>query len=106
MTAVVLFVVASGLGAATRLHINQLGWTWLSTLAANVIGAFLLGWLMASQPSEIATTAIGTGYLGSLTTFSMFALEATEGGPRRRVAILTSTLVLGLGAAVVGHALG
>ena len=102
----VLFVIAAGLGGATRLRINQYGWTWLSTLAANVIGAFLLGWLVASAPSDDTLTTIGTGYLGSLTTFSMFALEATEGGRRRRIAIISATLVLGLGAAVAGHALG
>ena len=101
-----LFAIAAGLGAATRLRINQLGWTWLSTLAANVLGAFLLGWLLASDPSEGIATVVGTGYLGSLTTFSMFAVEATEGGTRRRVAVLVSNLALGLVAATLGHALG
>ena len=105
MTAV-LFVVASGLGAATRLRINQYGWTWISTLVANVLGSFALGWLLAGDPSDAIRTVIGTGYLGSMTTFSMFALEATEGPPRRRIAIISTTLVLGLAAATAGHALG
>lgn len=101
-----LFVAAAGLGAVTRLRINQFGWTWLSTLVANVIGAFALGWLTAAAPGESVMTVVGTGYLGSLTTFSMFALEATEGGRRRRMAIVSTTLVLGLGAAALGHAIG
>ena len=105
MTAV-LFLLASGLGAATRLRINQFGWTWINTLVANVLGSFVLGWLLAGGPSTTVLTVIGTGYLGSLTTFSMFALEATEGVPRRRIAILSTTLVLGLLAASAGHALG
>lgn len=105
MTAV-LFVVASGVGAAVRLRINQCGWTWISTLVANVIGSFGLGWLLAGEPSDATVTVIGTGFLGTLTTFSMFALEATEGAPPRRVAILVSTVVLCLVATVVGHALG
>lgn len=105
MTAV-LFVIASGLGAATRLRINQYGWTWLSTLAANVLGSFALGLLLAGDPSDTLRTVVGTGYLGTLTTFSMFALEATEGAPRRRIAIITATLVLGLFAASAGHAIG
>ncbi len=104
MTAV-LFVVAAGLGAATRLRINQYGWTWLSTLAANVTGSFALGWLIERGPSHAMSTVVGTGYLGSLTTFSMFALEATEGPPRRRAVIIVATLVLGLASATAGHTL-
>jgi len=104
MTAV-LFVLASGLGAATRLRINQYGWTWISTLVANVIGSFALGWLLAGDPSDSVLTVIGMGFLGSLTTFSMFALESTEGAPRRRIAIISTTLVLGLLAATLGHTL-
>jgi CrcB protein len=102
----VLFVIAAGLGAATRLRINQYGWTWISTLVANVAGSFLLGLLLAGDPSDTARTVIGTGYLGSLTTFSMFALEATEGSSRRRIAIISATLILGLLAATAGHAIG
>lgn len=101
-----LFVVASALGAAARLRVNQYGWTWLSTLAVNVAGSFLLGWLLAAGPSEHVSAVVGAGFLGSLTTFSMFAIEATEGEPRRRIAIIVSTLVLGLLAATLGHALG
>lgn len=102
----IVFVFAAGLGAMTRLRVNQLGWTWLSTLAVNVIGSFLLGWLVASRPSEATLTVLGTGFLGSLTTFSMFAIEATEGGRRRRIAVLSTNLVLGLVAVAIGHALG
>ena len=105
MTAL-LFVVASGLGAATRLRINQYGWTWISTLVVNVVGSLALGWLLAGDPSDTVRTVIGTGYLGSLTTFSMFALEATEGAPLRRISIISATLVLGLLAATLGHAIG
>jgi CrcB protein len=102
----VLFVVAAGLGAATRLRVNQYGWTWLSTLAVNVLGSFGLGWLLATDPSAHAATVLGTGFFGSLTTFSMFSVEATEGAPRRRIAVIVSNLVLGLLAATLGHALG
>lgn len=101
-----LFVMAAGLGAAARLRINQYGWTWISTLVANVIGSFALGWLLERDPSESTVTIVGTGFLGTLTTFSMFALEATEGSPRRRMVILASTLVSCLVAATAGHALG
>ncbi|MDJ0770054.1 MAG: CrcB family protein [Ilumatobacter sp.] len=100
----VLFVLASALGAAVRLRVNQYGWTWISTLVVNVVGAFGLGWLLAGDPSDGVATVVGTGFFGSLTTFSMFALEATSGPTRRRIAIIASTLVLGMLAAVAGHA--
>ena len=103
---IALFVLAAGLGAAARLRVNQYGWTWLSTLAVNTVGAFGLGWLMATGPSEATATVVGTGFLGSLTTFSMFTLEATEGGLRRRVVIVAATLAAGLTAAVLGARLG
>jgi len=48
---------------------------------------------------------IGTGLLGSFTTFSMFALEVAEERPARRVAIVAGSLVLGIGAAAIGFAL-
>ena len=66
------------------------------------------GWLhlLAGDPSDRLRTVIGTGYLGSLTTFSMFALEATEGAPKRRITIISATLIFGLLAATAGHALG
>jgi CrcB protein len=102
----VLFAVAAGLGAATRLRVNQYGWTWLSTLAVNLVGSFLLGWLVASGPTEGVATVVGTGYLGSLTTFSMFAIEATEGSPRRRITIIAANLVGGLLLARLGMTLG
>lgn len=105
MTAV-LFVFAAGLGAATRLRINRFGWTWISTLVANVLGSFLLGWLVASEPTASTATVLGTGFLGSLTTFSMFAIEASEGRAARRLAVVASNLVLGLTAAAAGYALG
>ena len=101
-----LFILAAGLGAATRHRINQFGIRWYSTLIANVIGSFLLGLLAASGPSPSTSTVLGLGFCGSLTTYSMFALEATEGSPRSRVTVISGTLVLGLGAAWVGFALG
>jgi len=52
----------------------------LGTLAANLIGGFLMGIFMAITKdhrfiSETARLAIATGFLGSLTTFSTFSAE-------------------------------
>lgn len=101
-----LFACAAGLGAATRHAVNRVGVGWVGTFAVNVIGAFALGWLVAARPGADMLTVVGTGFLGSLTTFSTFALEATDGPARRRAAVVMATLVVGLAAAAAGWALG
>jgi CrcB protein len=48
----------------------------LGTLAANLIGAFIIGMMMAlSNISPAARLLITTGFLGALTTFSTFSAE-------------------------------
>jgi fluoride exporter len=53
----------------------------LGTLAANLIGAFIIGMMMAlTGPLNISPAArllITTGFLGALTTFSTFSAETT-----------------------------
>jgi fluoride exporter len=55
----------------------------LGTLAANLIGGFLIGIFMALTKSHHAIPdtiriAITTGFLGSLTTFSTFSAETLD----------------------------
>ncbi|PTX47505.1 CrcB protein [Melghirimyces profundicolus] len=48
----------------------------LGTLAANWIGCLALGWFHARPPSSpVFRTGIGTGLIGSFTTFSTFSVE-------------------------------
>ena len=50
----------------------------LATLTVNIVGSFLLSFLFHLSTSQLSPTlrlAIGTGFLGSLTTFSTFELE-------------------------------
>lgn len=85
--------------------VNLRGLTWRGTLAVNVVGALLLGALVGLEPSASTFTVIGVGFLGSLTTFSMFALELAEGSRLERATIVAATLIVGVGAAAIGFAL-
>lgn len=99
------FVLAAGAGAGTRHLVNRLGAGWIGTALVNVIGAFALGWLTATDPTTGTATVVGLGFLGSLTTFSTFALEVVQQPFRRRVVMVGAMLALGVGAAALGTTL-
>jgi len=84
----VVFAVAAGgaLGAVTRYGLSALmarllgtGFPW-GTLLVNVVGSFALGYLAmawTTRPTPEAVRAVWTvGFLGALTTFSTFSVEA------------------------------
>lgn len=101
-----LFIVAAGFGAATRHGVAaRIGW-WQGTITVNLIGSFVLGWLVGADVASDTMLVAGTAFFGSLTTFSGFSLDATEGSVTRRVTVIAATLVLGLLAATVGYSLG
>ena len=79
-----------------------------ATLAINVAGSFLLGLLVGSDANHLIV--VGVGGIGSLTTFSTFASQVEcigrEGTTRGAVAYTLATVVLGVGAASIGWALG
>ncbi|SEP11670.1 fluoride efflux transporter FluC [Trujillonella endophytica] len=81
----------------------------LGTLAVNVAGSLLLGLLLGAQDVPAGLVAlVGTGFCGTLTTFSTLGAELVGLGEQRAVgrlcAYLGATLVLGLGAAAAGYA--
>jgi len=82
----------------------------LGTLAVNLSGAFLLGFLAGTSLGGDGRLILGAGGIGAYTTFSTWMLETQRVGAlgRRRLAganVLFS-IVLGLGAAALGRALG
>ncbi len=87
----IYFVVAAGgaLGAVCRYSLTavvtplfQLGFP-VGTLAANVVGSFLMGALVEVlaliwSPSEAMRAFLVVGVLGAFTTFSAFSMEAVD----------------------------
>lgn len=85
----------------------------LSTLAVNVVGAFLLGLVVArlwSRLSEWMRVGVGTGFLGSFTTFSAVMVSLVTQGASglwwMAVVYLALSLVLGFAAAALGLRVG
>jgi fluoride exporter len=80
------------------------------TLAVNLSGAFLLGLLNGLGVAGDALLLVGTGLLGSYTTFSTWMLEShrlgEDGEPARMWLNLGVSLAAGLAAAALGRALG
>ncbi|WP_043933734.1 fluoride efflux transporter FluC [Bacillus sp. EB01] len=81
----VAFIAAGGfLGAVTRYSFSR----WLNsnhssripygTLVANLIGAFLLGFLIVKAANGSVYAFVGIGFTGALTTFSTLMLELNK----------------------------
>jgi fluoride exporter len=79
----------------------------MGSLVVNVVGSALLGLLLglAAVPEEILVL-VGTGFCGTLTTFSAFGADVVRMVEARAVvrllAYVVATLVLGLTAAAAG----
>lgn len=82
----------------------------VGTLLVNLSGAFLLGFLAGAAVEGDARLIFGAGLLGAYTTFSTWMVETQriEEAGRRRIAVtnVVLSIVLGLGAAALGHAIG
>lgn len=89
------------------------GWGW-ATLTVNVTGALAIGVLVAWMATRVTTPLLrpfaAVGLLGGWTTYSTFALDAhaTLGGEGVVSALgyVVTTIVLGVGASLVGLLVG
>jgi CrcB protein len=105
-----------GVGAAARFALDDAvsqaaGSSFpLGTLAVNVSGALALGLLDGAGVAGDALLLGGTAALGSYTTFSTWMLESHRMGEDGELRLmwlnLVGSLLAGLVAVAVGHALG
>jgi CrcB protein len=117
---IALLVLAGACGALARFEVEvavrrRVGGSFpYGTLLINVSGSFVLGIIAGlaahrGVPTQLVTV-VGTGLLGSYTTFSTFSFDTVglveTGRLRAAVANLGASLVLGLGAAAVGLVVG
>jgi CrcB protein len=112
----IFFVAVGGFfGAVTRFLINQLTARLFSTafpygtLSVNIIGSFLLGWLIGSKMGiRIDTSYLlwSVGFLGAFTTFSTLNLEIINMAKQKKWVHLWiymgTTYIIGLLSAFVG----
>jgi CrcB protein len=80
------------------------------TIVINVVASFVLGILTGSHHLSTSVAALlGTGFCGTLSTYSTFAFEthrlAEDGRRDLAVVNLVVTLVAGIGAAILGFAI-
>lgn len=96
-------------GANLRYLVADVASTPIGTLAVNVLGSLVLGFLVyeatftgfLDRKSRLLFT---TGFLSSLTTYSAFALEtATLAGPAPAIGYAGATYGLGFAAVLIGR---
>ena len=117
MARIGLIGIAGAAGALSRYAIGvALGGRLYpyGTLAINVIGSFLLGFVLGgpavSRWSETTTLVVGVGFLGAFTTFSTFTNETMDllrdGRATTAFVYVFLSLALGLAAAAIGWTVG
>jgi CrcB protein len=75
------------------------------TVLVNVIGSFLLGLVSGMALTGPAMALFGVGLCGALTTYSAFAVQTVDRGPRLGLLNVLLTIPLALAACALGFAL-
>ena len=96
------------LGAVSRYAVSSSTISPNGTLIVNVIGSLLLGMMMYDYDylghiSQRARLTFGTGFMGSFTTFSTFAVESYTLGGNSAIYNIGTNLTLTLLAVFVGR---
>jgi fluoride exporter len=109
-------ILAGGVGAVLRFLVDgavarRAGKSFpFGTLAVNISGAVLLGFVGALALDRHAALIAGTAFVGSYTTFSTWMLETQRLGEERQVrtaaANIVVSIVLGIAAALFGQWIG
>ncbi len=103
---VFLVMVAGGVGAALRYGLSQRIRGVLGILIVNVVGSFLLGFLVSHVFGLWWSPALTVGFCGGFTTFSTASVDTVallrerrflSGGALSLAHLLTSVLALGIG---------
>ncbi|QZY00253.1 fluoride efflux transporter FluC [Halobaculum rubrum] len=108
--ALTLALVAGGgaVGASARHAVGTALPGLRGTLAANVSGSLLLGFLLyealrTDRLGDRTRTLLATGVLSSYTTYSTFVVETARAEPLVGVAYLLASYGLGFAAALLGR---
>jgi fluoride exporter len=111
-----LVVLGAVIGAPLRYATDRLvqarhatGFPW-GTFTVNIVGSFVLGLTLGATASPEVIALVGTGFCGSLTTYSTFGYETVQLAAGRGKLFATfnavGSVLAGLGAAGLGLAIG
>lgn len=104
-----IIAIGAFAGATLRYLVAGVAGSPAGTLAVNVLGSLVLGFLVyesryAGLVDRTSRLLVTTGFLSSLTTYSAFALEtATAAGPALAVGYAGATYGLGFAAVLGGR---
>ncbi len=108
----VLFILLAAIGSVVRWTLqNSRKWGKSSgTFIANIIASFLLGVLLGGSPSGEEVTIIGSGFLGSFSTFSTVMMEVSDELEKEKRVLastyLVASIITGVAAAFLGLEVG
>ena len=115
-TRIVAILIGGAIGTLARAGVADAipprpsAWPW-ATFGVNLLGAFILGWLLTrlaerTAPSRYWRFLVGTGFCGAVTTFSTFQIEtfrfARDGHVGLAVAYPLASITAGMALAVAG----
>jgi CrcB protein len=96
-------------GATARYTVSEPLPSPFNTLAVNVLGSFALGMLMYSSQyltfiSPRTRLVLGTGFMGSFTTYSTFAVQTYQLSAGLAFANIFANTILALAGVLMGRA--